>query len=81
MEARGDGSASQVPLQRIEVTPTGIVAMAEFGERDGNFNWTERLLLTARGELVDARAGDFGRKIMGAVWTVEAVIEMAATDA
>lgn len=47
---------------------------ATFGERDANFEWAERGVVTAQGVLLDRSVEDQGRKVLGAIWTLEAAL-------
>lgn len=76
MEAVNGTQSARVPLQEIAATVNGVTVVATFGELDANFEWSDRRILTADGELVDSDPGDHGRKVMGAVWTVQAQIEL-----
>jgi hypothetical protein len=53
-----------------------IVLTATFGERDGMFEWAERGVVTAKGVLLDRSVGDQGRKPLGAVWQLEAALDL-----
>jgi hypothetical protein len=53
-----------------------ITFQATFGERDGAFDWMERGIVTPGGVLLDRAVGDSGRKVFGAVWVVQAELEL-----
>lgn len=65
-------SVTSVTVDGPEVTATAV-----FGEDKANFDWTERWLIL-NGEVIDREAGDFGRKSAGAVWTIDAVVDLRA---
>lgn len=49
---------------------------ATFTEQEANFDWAERGVVTAQGVLLDRAVGDQGRKVLGAIWTLEAQLEL-----
>ena len=49
---------------------------ATFGEREAIHEWHERGIVVPSGILVDRAVGDQGRKVLGAVWDVEAELEL-----
>lgn len=53
-----------------------LVLRATFDEREGNFDWAERGVVTAQGVLLDRSVEDQGRKVLGAVWTLEAALDL-----
>lgn len=53
-----------------------ITFQATFGERDAGFDWMERGVYTPSGVLIDRAVGDAGRKVLGAVWVVQAELEL-----
>lgn len=53
-----------------------IAFSATFGEDAAIFDWQERGIITAQGVLLDRVVRDNGRKVLGAVWTVEATIDL-----
>ena len=59
-----------------EVVGAKVTLRATFGERDAIFDWAERAVVTASGVLLDRAVGDQGRKVLGAVWVVEAELEL-----
>lgn len=60
------------------VTPVSrITFQATFGEDQAVFDWQERGIVTAQGVLLDRAVSDQGRKPLGAVWTVGAVLELS----
>jgi hypothetical protein len=72
-----DGAQTvRVPVQNITVTADSVIVEGTFGEAEANFEWTDRRILTANGELVDSDPGDHGRKVAGSVWGVQAVIKL-----
>jgi len=62
-----------------QVTGTKILLRAEFGERDGIHEWAERGVIVPSGVLIDRAVADQGRKVLGAVWVVEAELELAGS--
>lgn len=59
------------------VVGSKITFQATFGEREGAFDWMERGIVTPSGVLIDRAVGDQGRKVLGAVWVVQAELELA----
>lgn len=57
-----------------------ITFQATFGERDGAFDWMERGISTPGGVLLDRAVADQGRKVFGAVWVVQAELELARSS-
>lgn len=53
-----------------------ITFQATFGERDGAFDWLERGIMTPGGVLLDRAVADSGRKVFGAVWVLQAELEL-----
>jgi hypothetical protein len=80
IEAIGEQAQSRVPIDGVTLTGGGVQVTGTFGEQDGNFDWTARRVLDANGRVIDERTGDFGRKIMGAVWTVEVTVGLESAD-
>lgn len=62
------------------ITGATITFQATFGERDGAFDWHERGIYTPSGVLLDRAVGDQGRKVFGAVWVVQAELELARSS-
>jgi hypothetical protein len=79
----GDQTA-QAELDAGYPTITGLVSVddesegmrlslrATFGEQDAAFDWQERGVVTAQGVLLDRSVRDQGRKVLGAVWQLQA---------
>lgn len=89
LDARLAGdSTAQAPMDTGYPIVTGMVQgdegrdacrltlRATFGEQDGNFDWAERGVVTAQGVLLDRSVEDQGRKVLGAVWTLEAALDL-----
>lgn len=49
---------------------------ATFGEDKAAFDWKERGIVTAQGVLLDRSVMDQGRKVLGAVWQLEAALDL-----
>lgn len=62
-----------------QVVGTRILLRAEFGERDGIHEWAERGVVVPSGVLIDRAVADQGRKVLGAVWVVEAELELVGS--
>lgn len=73
-----DGTATASAPAAIALDGTTIVATAVFDERTANFHWTRRELRADDGTLVDALEEDYGEKVLGAIWTLEVPLEVAA---
>jgi hypothetical protein len=73
----GNGASTSVPMT-VAVQDGQVVCVGEFNELAGNFDWRVRRVVDAAGTVVDEEAEDMGRKAPGSVWTLEAVIELAA---
>lgn len=56
-----------------------LVLLATFGENDAAFEWQERGVVTNQGVLIDRAVSDQGRKVMGAVWQLEARLTLTGT--
>lgn len=56
-----------------------FVALATFGENEAAFEWQERGVVTNQGVLIDRAVSDQGRKVMGAVWQLEARLTLTGT--
>lgn len=54
-----------------------IVFRSTFGEDKAAFDWMERGVVTAQGVLLDRAVMDQGRKVLGAVWQLEAVLDLS----
>jgi hypothetical protein len=60
-----------------ETTSIGRIYLSStFGENQAVFDWRERGVVTAQGVLLDRAVGDNGRKVMGAIWQCEAILEL-----
>ena len=66
-------------VTKVVVDGTEVTATAVFGEDKANFDWKERWLIL-NGEVIDREAADFGRKSAGAVWSIDAVVDLRAAD-
>lgn len=62
-----------------QINGARIMLRAEFGERDGIHEWAERGVVVPSGVLIDRSVADQGRKVLGAVWIVEAELELATS--
>lgn len=62
-----------------QINGARILLRAEFGERDGIHEWAERGVIVPSGVLIDRSVADQGRKVLGAVWIVEAELELAGS--
>ena len=64
----------------IEVAADGatVVVTAVFDERTANFHWHGRDVIAADGTLIDRLEQDLGEKTLGAIWTLEVPLEVAA---
>jgi hypothetical protein len=60
-----------------EVTGLSAVFQSTFGERDAAFEWRERGLVSAQGVLIDRAVADQGRKVLGAIWQTEVILDLA----
>lgn len=58
-------------LGAVEVTFRGT-----FGEDAAVFDWQERGVVTSAGVLIDRAVRDQGRKVLGAIWQVEARLRL-----
>lgn len=70
-------STELIPGDDIAVPVGRITFQATFGESQAVFDWQERGIMTAQGVLLDRAVSDQGRKPLGAVWTVGAVLELS----
>jgi hypothetical protein len=71
----GDGQQrAEVPVE-MEPWPGQVTMSATFGEDVANFAWTERGVMLD-GKLIDHEEADGGRKIFGASWTVEYILQV-----
>lgn len=58
--------------------PVGSITFrSTFGETEANFDWREQGVVSAQGVLIDRAVGDGGRKVLGAVWQTEAILELS----
>lgn len=80
-ELSGDQQAS-APIDSVEVMgdfddgPPRVVVRGTFGEESANFEWRERGIRNKDGVMIDRVVADQGRKVPGAIWTLEASIEL-----
>lgn len=77
----GDGQQrAEVPLDYEPSAYGGEVTLsATFDENTGNFEWTERGVIVGD-QVVDSETIDGGRKILGAIWTVQINLDVKALD-
>lgn len=61
---------------------TRLTVDAEFGQESGNFDWSQRSVLTKQGVVIDVETEDGGRKAVGQIWEIEIDIDLvlAAPD-
>jgi hypothetical protein len=77
----GDGNGNAARADMTVAAQAAVVACeATFGEQQANFEWRVRRVLDQAGQVVDEHAEDMGRKAAGAVWTLEAEIELGADE-
>lgn len=69
-ENQDGASVTKVAVDGAEVTATAV-----FGEDKANFDWKERWLILD-GTVIDSETADFGRKSAGAVWSIDAVVDL-----
>jgi hypothetical protein len=67
-------------VERTAVDGRELTLTATFGEDDANFEWTAREVVTSQGIVLDRQEGDFGRKPPGAIWVIDAVLELGAGE-
>lgn len=67
-----------IMLPGDDVVPNGwrIRFSALFGEDQAVFDWQERGVVTAQGVLLDRAVTDQGRKVLGAVWQLDAELTL-----
>lgn len=71
----GNGAAARAPLSAT--AEAGVcTCTAIFDERSANFEWRAYRVLDGAGLALDETSEDMGRKAAGAVWTLEAGIEL-----
>ena len=77
----GDGQQrAEVPLDYAPFASEGQVTLAAtFDEHAGNFEWRERGVIVGD-QVVDTETIDGGRKIMGAIWSVEIALDVKALE-
>lgn len=78
--AQADLDAGFPTLERVVVddVPSGmqVIFRGTFGEDAAAFDWQERGVVTAAGVLIDRAVRDQGRKVLGAIWQVEARLRL-----
>lgn len=74
----GETQTARASIADVQVDGSTVTVRATFDEQDGNFDWRARRVATSSGVIVDLEVSDMGRKAAGAVWTVEATLEVAA---
>jgi hypothetical protein len=77
----GKGESYPAPITSIEVQGEGgedrvVLATAEVGENEANFEWAKRSVKLTDGTVLDADESDGGRKVQGAVWTAEVAFDL-----
>lgn len=82
----GKGESYPAPITSIEVQgetddtedPEGriVLATAEVGENEANFEWAKRSVKLTDGTVLDSDESDGGRKVQGAVWTAEVAFDL-----
>lgn len=73
-----DGSATASAPAEVTLDGATIVLTAVFDERTANFHWTRRDVVADDGTVVDSLEEDQGVKALGAIWTLEVPLEVAA---
>jgi hypothetical protein len=73
-----DGTqTAEAPFDEPPTVKDGKLMMsATFGEQVANFDWLERDIITANGLVLDHDEEDLGRKAEGAIWRLDAGIEL-----
>jgi hypothetical protein len=80
--AQADLDAGFPTIQRVGTEDPDIpdaveaVFRATFGEDVAAFDWQERGVVTAQGVLIDRAVRDQGRKVLGAIWQLEARLRL-----
>jgi hypothetical protein len=69
---------SIAPFEEDGTQGVEILFEATFDEQVGAFDWQERGVVTAQGVLLDRSVQDQGRKVLGAVWQLEAALRIEA---
>lgn len=64
----------------LEGDTASLVVAGTFSEDEGNFEWTNRQVVTAQGTVLDEDSEDGGRKAQGSVWSIEVSLDLAADD-
>lgn len=62
------------PYDNGDTQGVQLLMRATFGEQDAAFDWQERGVVTAQGVLIDRSVQDQGRKVLGAIWQLEAAL-------
>ena len=70
----------QAPEVTITENGARLRVVATFGEDAANFEWSIREFRSEGGVVIDRTEEDQGRKAPGAVWTLEADIELQASS-
>jgi hypothetical protein len=63
-------------ISDIAIADGVLTATATFGEGEANFEWREHQIVAADGTVIDKQPDDHGRKAQGAVWTLDAELEL-----
>lgn len=72
-----DGNGNAAAARATIVTEgSDVILTASFAEGEGNFDWRSRRVVAA-GRVLDIEDGDWGRKPIGVVWTIQAKFEVA----
>jgi hypothetical protein len=72
-----EAQQAKAAIESVAVDGAQATVTASFSEGEANFDWRQRLVASASGVIVDFLEQDMGRKAPGAVWNVEAVLELA----
>lgn len=82
-DGEGDGAQqarASISSVTVDSDKLQLAVSATFPEDEANFDWRVRYVTTRSGVIVDRLVEDMGRKAPGAVWNVEAVLELAAEE-
>lgn len=81
IEVSNGTDRASAPVLGAQVDGGTLIVNAVFGDSEGNFEWRRRTVIMADGTVLDDAEGDFGRKAAGAVWAVDAEIELVPARA
>lgn len=81
IEVGAGSETDRQPIQNFVVAQADgacrLTVDAEFGEENGNFDWSQRTVLTKQGVVIDVETSDGGRKAQGSIWSIEIDIDLA----